>query len=323
MDEFRLIDMIKQNYYQQSTLIKGIGDDGAVFAQANKDIVTAVDTFVENIHFTKETMSTFHMGYRSIAASVSDLVAMGALPAFYLVSIIIPKQWKTIDIEAVFQGMNTFAKKYHMDLIGGDTVSGKEFTISVTVIGYVSNDRIRYRNHAKDEDIVFATGTLGDSQAGLHTLKNNLTVQNQKYFIQRHRLPEPRVAFIKALSNIKRLCLNDISDGIVNELYEIAEASKVNISIKDHLMPTHKDLAQFSDELMTQWIYFGGEDFELVGTVAKEDWPKVQQIGRATNTKVTKIGSVNNQLAKTTGHVFLMVNDRLKLLKKEGYIHLK
>lgn len=323
MDEFQLINLIKQNYYRQPTLIYGIGDDAAVFQQSNKNIVTAVDSFVEDIHFSKETMAAFHIGYRSLAASVSDLSAMGAKPAFYLVSIVVPPTKEMAEIKEIFNGMNSFAQKYHMDLIGGDTVTGKELALSITVIGYAKSNNIPYRHQAKDGDIIFVTGTLGDSQAGLYALQNKLTIKNEKYFVNRHRQPQPRVTFAQRLSCIKRISLNDISDGIANELYEIADHSQVNLLIKDSLMPTHQDLAQFCDELIKQWVYFGGEDFELVGTADKDDWQTIKKIASQTNTKVTKIGYVNNRLHKRRGQVFLEIDQQKKLLPKKGYIHLK
>src|SRR5690625_5169372 len=88
MDEFSLINSIKQSYYRQPTLIKGIGDDGAVFRQISQDIVMAVDTFVEDIHFSRKTVPPHTIGYRAMAANISDLAAMTATPAFFLVSIV-------------------------------------------------------------------------------------------------------------------------------------------------------------------------------------------------------------------------------------------
>lgn len=323
VDEFKFIEMIKQKYYKQPTLIKGIGDDGAVFHQPHQNIVTAVDTFVEYIHFSKETMSAFHIGYRGLAASVSDLAAMGAEPKFYLVSIIVPQSKNIAEIEEIFLGMETFAEKYQMDLIGGDTVSGKELALSITVIGYVDEQRVRYRHTAKDGDIIFVTGTLGNSQAGLYMLQEKKTGKNKNYFIQKHRCPNPRVDFAKELASIKRVTLNDISDGIVNELYEIAHASKVNMIIKEDLMPVNKDLMQFSKTFVDQWIYFGGEDFELVGTASLKDWKTIQQIGEKTKTKVTKIGYIKNNIYQGYGRVFLQINQQIQLLNKKGYTHLK
>src|SRR5690625_3168527 len=144
MDEFSFINSIQQSFYRQSSLIKGIGDDAAVFRQPSEDIVTAVDTFVEGIHFTRETMPPYYIGYRVLAANLSDLAAMGAVPAFYLVSIIIPDSWETKKIQKIFYGMKSLSQQFKLDLIGGDTVSGEELSISLTVIGSVKREKVSY-----------------------------------------------------------------------------------------------------------------------------------------------------------------------------------
>lgn len=323
MDEFALINEIKQTHYKQSSLVKGIGDDSAVFRQSYKDTVTAVDTFVENVHFSRATMNDEQIGYRSLAATVSDLAAMGAEPVFYLVSIVIPNEWETTSIQNIFLGMDHFASKYKMDLIGGDTVSGKELTLSITVVGYALSHRIRYRHTAKAKDIVFVTGSLGDSQAGLYILQNNISCTAQKYFIERHQRPSPKVNFAKALGPIKRVTLNDISDGLASELNEIATASNINIIIDEQKVPIHRDLYQFDEKQYKQWAYYGGEDFELVGTVATSDWNTVQTIATETNTEVTAIGSVERSTDERHERVFMKTEKDFQVLPKLGYIHLK
>src|SRR5699024_2642529 len=210
MNEFEFIESIKQPTYHQRGLIKGIGDDAAVFRESTEDIVTAVDTFVEGIHFSKATLDPYYIGYKVLAANVSDMAAMGAIPCYYLVSIVCPKAYPSDYYAMIFQGMRDFASRYKMDVIGGDTVSGNELSISVTVVGTVCQGKARYRHQAEQGDIVFVTGTLGDSQAGLHILENQLDVKNRSHFIQKHQRPEPRVQFAKDMKNIKRLALNDI-----------------------------------------------------------------------------------------------------------------
>src|SRR5699024_8248171 len=141
MNEFELTDAIKQQTYRQTSLIKGVGDDAAVFRSDGYDVVTAVDTFVENVHFSKKTMDEVDIGYRVLAVNISDIAAMGALPKFYLVSIVIPPHLSDQQVQRIFKGMEQIASIYKMDLIGGDTVSGDTLMISVTVIGYVHRDR--------------------------------------------------------------------------------------------------------------------------------------------------------------------------------------
>ena len=321
MDEFSFIDSIKQNSYNQKSLLKGIGDDAAVFSQPEKDIVTAVDTFVEGIHFTRKTMNPFHIGYRALAANLSDIAAMGASPAFYLVSIIIPKGWSEETLKQIFSGMKELADKYKVDLIGGDTVSGAELSISITIIGYVEKGKARYRNAAQVDDIVFVTGTLGDARAGLHILTNELEYDEADYFIERHRLPSPRLNFATQLSGLARVALNDISDGIANEAAEIAVASDINIILKDELIPVSASYKQFPEHLQHKWKYFGGEDFELLGTTTQNDWEAVREIAIHTNTMITKIGYVSKE--KNNGLVFLNKDNELMQLQKKGYSHLK
>lgn len=322
MDEFSFINLIRQTSYKQSTLIKGVGDDAAVFRQTSQDIVTAVDTFVEDIHFTKQTMPPFYIGYRALAANISDLAAMGAVPAFYLVSIIIPKRWTDQELESIFLGLKAIADNFKMDLIGGDTVSGEKLTLSVTVIGFVEREKARLRNQANDGDVVFVTGTLGDSQAGLHILLKGGQFIDKDYFIKRHQKPIPRIDFSLGLRDISRVCLNDISDGIANESNEIAEASSVNLILHEEKIPISKNFSQFPQLLQHRWKYFGGEDFELLGTVANQDFDKVQEVANQTNTIITKVGIIEHSNTKE-GKVYLESNNQRSILSKQGYIHLK
>lgn len=322
MNEFSFINKIKQRNYNQPSLLKGIGDDTAVFRQSTQDIVTAVDTFVENIHFSKKTMTPFHIGYRVLAANISDIAAMGAVPAFYLVSIVIPTSWPERELLEIYSGMESLSNEYKLDLIGGDTVSGNELVISITIIGYVDRGKVRYRSSARDGDVVFVTGTLGDSQAGLYLLTNKNQYCDPEYFINKHRKPIPRVNFANKLNNIKRIALNDISDGIASEAAEIANASNTSIVLFDHLLPVSTSFKQFPSKLQRKWKYFGGEDYELLGTVSKKDWNAVQQIGSKLGVNVTKVGYVKYSQDRI-GQVFESDGKRKWHLKERGYTHLE
>ncbi|MFC3041642.1 thiamine-phosphate kinase [Virgibacillus xinjiangensis] len=320
MDEFSFIDSIKQKYYRQPTLLRGVGDDAAVFRQQNRDIVTSVDTMVENVHFSKHTMSLFHAGYRALAANISDLAAMGATPAFYLTSIVIPSDLKAESVTRIFSGMDYLASMYQMDLIGGDTVSGSELSISITVIGYTDSGKARYRSSAREGDVIFVTGSLGDSQAGFHILTNKGEYVEEDYFIRRHRMPSPRAEFAAELQGVRRVSLNDISDGLASELNEIAEASQLTMVVKETALPVSTHYSQFPTQLQYKWKLYGGEDFELVGTVAKEDWESVREAAENTNTPITRIGYVARP---QSSHVYLETANGKTPLYKEGYTHLK
>ncbi|MFC7063241.1 thiamine-phosphate kinase [Halobacillus seohaensis] len=319
MDEFSFIKSIQPTGYRQSSLIKGINDDAAVFRQTSQDIVTSVDTMVEEVHFSKKTMTPYHVGYRALAANLSDLAAMGSTPAFYLVSLVVPKGWNKEELSELYRGMQELSDKYQMDLIGGDTVSGKELCVSITVFGYVIKRMARYRNSALAGDIVFATGTLGDARAGLECI---LTGQDEPFLMGRHRMPSPRVHFAEKLTVLERVTLNDVSDGIANESNEIAEASAVDLHLDFEKVPYSPSVATLFPDKYEEWILSGGEDFELLGTVSEKDWSKVQEIAKQTNTVVTPIGVVKESVDQE-GRVYMVKNGEKSILNKSGYTHLQ
>ncbi|WP_181350537.1 thiamine-phosphate kinase [Thalassobacillus sp. CUG 92003] len=325
MQEFSFIDSIKQSTYRQSSLVKGVGDDAAVFRPVYQDVVTAVDTMVEGVHFSKATMRPYHVGYRALAVNISDLAAMGSEPVFYMVSIVAPDDWTEAELAEIYSGLHDIAASYRMDLIGGDTVSGSELVVSVTVMGYVPKDKARYRSTAQPGDIVFVTGTLGDAQAGFELLSGRKQVEDKEasaYFIKRHRQPSPRPEFALALQSLSRLTLNDISDGLASEANEIVESSQVALHIDYDKLPHHHWLASYFPDETAEWSLTGGEDFELVGCVRGQDWPHVLQAGEESGLSVTAIGHV--EAAASDGpRAYLHEQGKQKVLAKSGYTHLK
>lgn len=325
VDEFSLINHIKQKTYRQATVIKGVGDDAAVVRLIDGDMVVCVDTFVEGVHFTKATLSAKQIGYRLLAVNLSDLAAMGADPLYYLVSMVIPDQLSDESVLLIFEGMDRLASKYAIDLIGGDTVSGKELSLSITIIGSVPKEIARYRSTAEAGDVVFVTGTLGGASAGLHLLLNGSSVDLDKIsresLIKKHQLPEPRVEFAKSLRKIDRVCLNDISDGLANELNEIAESSNVCIEIDDGKIPLNPHLKNFPLAVREKWKYFGGEDFELVGTVSRTDFPHLVEKAKKLRLNISEIGSVSYNRERN-GKVYV-TNKRGQTVRliKRGYVH--
>ncbi|GEN53860.1 thiamine-phosphate kinase [Halobacillus faecis] len=324
MDEFSFIRSIKPDHYRQSSLIKGIDDDAAVFRPSGHDVVTAVDTMVEGVHFTRQTMEPEQIGYRVLAANISDLAAMGSTPAFYLVSITIPSDWTHGELERVYDGMKKLGNTYQMDLIGGDTVSGSELSLTVTVIGMVGKGKARYRSAAEAGDVLFVTGTLGDSRAGLEWLLNpkGQASKDHTYLIQRHQTPVPRVSFAANLSHLERLALNDVSDGVANEANEMAGASNVDLYIDLKALPFSEPIRNVFPEDYVDWGLSGGEDFELLGSVSEKDWPHVLKAAEQAGVTVSRIGHVKT---KEGPEPVVRVNKsgEWERLTSSGYTHMK
>lgn len=324
-DEFSFINSITPKKYKQPHLIAGIGDDAALYS-GNNDVeeIVCMDTMIEDVHFTRQTMKPFHIGYKALASNISDIAAMGGKPNFYLVSIAIPKHWSDTELLEIYKGMESLACRFQMDLIGGDTVSSKHsLVITVTVIGRVHKGRHLLRKNAKANDIVFVTGSLGDSAAGLELLLKagvdfNFSKDEQALII-RHQLPEPKVEIGQILAEYPRVALNDVSDGIASELNEIAAASDVTIVIEAEKLPKSRQLTSFSEEKQLHWMLNGGEDYELVGTVSEENWLKIKEECGKKKYSITKIGYVMEGPAK----VLIKQGDQMNLLQKLGFNHFK
>ena len=322
-DEFDFINKIKPTIRHQSTLITGIGDDAAVYAtEAGFHEVVCVDTMVEGVHFLKSTLKPYHIGYKAVAVNVSDLAAMGAKPLYYLVSIAIPSTWSEHELLEIYDGMNEISKTYSMDLIGGDTVSTKDkLVITVTVIGRVEKGVQLLRSQAKPGDVVFVTGMVGGSSGGLDLLLektwDNPFTDSEKALVQAHQLPNPQIEAGRIFAACaRRMALNDISDGVASEAHEIADSSKVKITIVAEQLPIHTSLRGLDFELQLKKALYGGEDFQLIGAISQEDWPLIQKQCTEQSIRISKVGFVEEGDGVCLEH-----NGDVISIQKEGYNH--
>lgn len=326
MDEFDFINKLKSSRHFHQDVKVGIGDDAAVYKTSeHTHQVVCVDTMVEGVHFLKHVSTPEEIGYKALAVNISDIAAMGAIPLYYLVSIAIPSSWKEHELLNLYQGMKELANEYEMDLLGGDTVStADKLVVTVTVIGEVNANVQTLRSDARDGDIVFVTGNVGDSSAGLALLLEHVTLNNKshkEYLIHRHKRPTPRVKEGQFIAKLERASLNDISDGLASELNEISEASQLGITINEADLPISEALLELgkSHEL-NKWVLFGGEDFELVGTTSQESWEKLRNECEDQSISVTKIGTVTSDHSS----VQMVTKDHNTItLEKSGYNHFK
>lgn len=323
-DEFDFINKIKPNVTHQSSLIKGIGDDSAVFrGDSMFDELICMDTMVEGVHFTKKTMTPFMIGFKALAVNISDIAAMGGIPTYYLVSIAIPNNWDEKALQEIYEGMDSLGDRYSIDLIGGDTVSSKEgLVITVTVCGRIQKGTSLFRNVAHPGDLVFVTGEVGSSAAGLDLLLshglNYPFSKSEKELLKAHQLPEPQVEAGQILAaSKKKIALNDISDGLASEANEIAEASNVCLHIDYDKIPISSYIKTYSEEQQTRWCLFGGEDYQLIGTISSDDYKEIKQTFNQNNIKLTVVGEVISGDAE----VYLIKDNGIEKLPKKGFNH--
>ncbi|MFB5664335.1 thiamine-phosphate kinase [Alteribacillus sp. HJP-4] len=326
-DEFEWIRKHMPDRYHQAGLIEGIGDDAALYEpDRNRIEIICVDTMVEGIHFRKDTLSPEDIGHKALAVNISDVAAMGGFPVFYVVSMAIPPQWTDEDLSGIYRGMKHLSDKYEADMIGGDTVSSPhDLVITVTVTGYTEKNTRLLRRNARPGDVVFITGPTGRSAAGLKLLldkgRHALYTATEKMLISYHQRPQPRVKAGRIAADLKsRISLNDISDGLASEAWEIAEASGVKILLNEAQLPEADELKGFPVGQRLDWMLYGGEDFELIGTIPAADWPRLQNMMAAADQPVFSIGEV------TEGPASVILNTKIgkdEKLTKKGYNHFK
>ena len=319
--EFGLIDILKQNTINnKDNIIKGIGDDAAVFSVENNLLQLATtDMLVEGIHFNREFITAWQLGYKAIAVNFSDIAAMGGTPTNILISLAIPSDIDVDFMVQLYDGMKYLTKKFKANIIGGDTVASLQgLVINVTVLGTVPLPLVKYRSGAKNGDLVVVTGDLGSSAAGLEILLNKYEQEQYEILVKKHLMPFPQLNYGEIIANYAN-SMNDISDGLASEANEISTASEVGIMLRENKMPVlkeTKEVAKVFQKDVLDYVLFGGEDYQLVFTITPEKLTKLQG-------KLNDLTIVGEVCSRFNG-VKLERNDGTIIdIKSKGYNHFR
>jgi thiamine-monophosphate kinase len=301
-DEFAFIRYLLDGRLIHSDQIEvDVGDDAAVvIPTANQSLVMTCDTMVEEVHFLRNTMSPKEIGWKLLASNLSDLAAMGAKPTYALISISVPNTWQPVEIKEVYHGIHQLANEWKVTVMGGDTVkTSGPLTLTLTLLGEALPGQALRRSSAKSGDIVFVTGNLGDSAAGLHLLLQH-PEKRETYsdLVQAHCRPEPQLRLGEWLmkSGYHPAC-DDISDGLANEAWEIAEASQVRLVLYEERFPLSTSLCQYAKEVKQDpihWAWYGGEDYQLIGTICPQGWRQLIDVSETLGCQLTEIGRVES-----------------------------
>ncbi|MCS1352127.1 thiamine-phosphate kinase [Mechercharimyces sp. CAU 1602] len=323
-DEFVLIQqLLAQRPPVTRPVVVDAGDDAAVVSMApGYQVVISSDTMVETVHFLRATMRPADIGWKLMAANLSDMAAMGATPTFALLSLAVPSNWSESELVEIYKGLYQLAAKHEVTLVGGDTVSSPHtLVLTLTILGEVRAGRALRRSTAEKGDIVFVTGTLGDSAAGLNILLHHDEERSELHpkLLQAHRRPHPCVTLGKWLAaSGERIALNDISDGISQEAWEIADASGVHLLLEQDKLPLSKEVIAYADQMQMdpyEWALHGGEDFQLLGT-APATW--FQRKAASAPTPMIPIGYVESGRGS---EVEIVRSGEREQLTRAGYNH--
>lgn len=309
--EFGLIERIKSKIKSYSRdVIKGIGDDSAVLKYDKKNyMLFTTDSLVENVHFSLKYFSAEQIGMKAIEQNVSDIAAMGGIPKYALVSFSFPHNTDVNFIDELCNGINKKSKKYKISVVGGNITHSKEVMINISMIGFVEKKHLTLRDKAKIGDLIFCSGDVGQSAAGLGLLKNNKKGKS----IKKHLEPECRLDLSRKLVKIKINSMIDVSDGVASEVKHVCDESKVGAIIYAGKIPISKDTvtdAKIIKKNPLDLALYGGEDFELIFTAGRNKLKQLEKFD------VKVIGEI---VDKRNGIKLIKDNKELKL--KKGYDH--
>ena len=296
LGEFALIDKLVENVniYNEST-IKGVGDDAAVINHGDEETLVSVDILCEGVHFDMTYCPLKHLGYKAAVVNFSDIYAMNGTPTQIVVGMGISSKYSVEAIQEIYSGIRLACDRYHVDLVGGDTTASKSgLFISITVMGKARKEDIVYRSGAKPNDLLCVSGDLGAAYTGLLILEREKAAfmadpnmqpefAGYDYILERQLKPEARWDIVKRLKDakVKPTAMLDISDGLASEVLHICKESKVGCMVYEERIPMNQKTIQTAKDfniVPSIAALNGGEDYELLFTVAQSDYEKIKDM---------------------------------------------
>jgi thiamine-monophosphate kinase len=297
LGEFGLIEKVRRATPKGRGVLLGIGDDAAWVANPSRSSLVTADLLIEGIHFDLKWTSLFDLGYKTLAVNLSDIAAMGGMPAYLILSLGIPPAFDSRDIEDFYRGIRFLSAKHGVALVGGDTNAAKFLIISACVLGHSPHRPIR-RSGAQVGDDIYVTGTLGDSALALKFLKSRPSQPNRgsvKYLLSRHHRPTPRIT-AGALLARQRLAtaMIDISDGLIQDLGHICRASGIGAQIWQDRLPLSRAYRKLAGTAGARYALSGGEDYELLFCARKRDRARIEKLHTRALVAITRIGTCDS-----------------------------
>lgn len=301
--EFELIERIATIFDQPEGVTFGIGDDCAVLDPGRFDLVTT-DTMVEGVHFRREWSSPVDIGWKALAASLSDVAAMGGGPGAFLLNLTLGPQDDEPFVDELLSGLKQACDElipegFQVSAGGGDVTSTSGSTvITTTLLGEASPAGPVLRNGAVPGDRIIVLGPTGAAAGGVEILSGRCDVDEAQYtnLLEAHRRPRPRIreGALLGLYGIPS-SLIDVSDGLAADLGHVLESSSVAATIETHSLPRHPELialGEAADIDVVELMLTGGEDYELLITVPPARMPKLWEVARREEWDVYDIGEV-------------------------------
>ena len=319
LGEFGLIERIRRTVPTGTGVHLGIGDDAAWVENKSASCLITSDLLVEGVHFDRRWTSPYALGYKALAVNLSDIAAMGGLPAYLILSVGIPSSFRSEEVLEIYRGIRSLASKTAVSIIGGDTSAAEKLFISACLIGHAPVRPVP-RSGAKVGHDLYVTGTLGDSALALKLLKKP-NGHPGTYLLSRHNRPVPRLR-AGALLARRRLAkaMIDVSDGLVQDLGHICKLSGVGAIVYEERLPLSRAYRALTREDGTSHALTGGEDYELLFCARRRDRARLQQIQTILDVPITRIGEC---VPATQGIKVLDSRRRPVAIRNKGHDHFK
>lgn len=294
LGEFSLIEKLTADFpLRQSSSLRGIGDDAAVFEHLTGPSLISTDLLIEGVHFDLSYMPPEHLGYKAVSVNLSDIYAMNAQPTQITVSIAASNRFGLEFLERIYAGIRQACLHHEVDLVGGDTSSSYSgLMLSITAIGSAAEKDIVYRDGARENDLLVVSGDLGGAYIGLQILEREKKIfeaqpdmqpelSGHDYVIGRLLKPEARrdiQALLQKLE-VKPTSMIDISDGLSSEVLHLAKSSGLGVQVFEDKIPISKEVFAQCEEMQlnaTTIALSGGEDYELLFSIPLSDHDKIK-----------------------------------------------
>ena len=252
-------------------LLVDAGDDTAAWSCRESTELFTTDTVVEGVHFTRTTTPWYDLGWKLMAANVSDVAAMGGLPLYALVTLGLPPETEVDDLESMFRGLVDMGNRYGVAVVGGDVVRSPTVFVTVGLTG-VCDGTPTLRSGAMPGDQVAVTGYLGSSAGGLEIMLKGLPVHGDaaEHLKTAHRRPEPCVPQGRILSSHGVRAAMDISDGLLDDLSKLCKASGLAATVEAGALPVHAALKEVFPKEYREMALGGGEGYQLLFTASPD-----------------------------------------------------
>lgn len=320
LGEFGLIARIRAAAHDGTGVLLGIGDDcSAVLLPPGEALLTTTDLLIEGVHFRRDWTDFFTLGRKSVAVNLSDIAAMGGTPRQIYLGLALPEGLASADFDALTRGVLEATEACGATLAGGDTCrSLGPLLISITAQGSAQPEQIVRRSGAQAGDVIYVSGTLGDSALALCELLAGRVPTTT--LAQRHHDPTPRIVLGQRLAQAGiPTAMIDLSDGLISDLGHLLTASKVGARIEQNLLPLSDEFrsALAHDPLLSELALGGGEDYELLFTAPPHRATELERLSAELRLSLTRIGVIQ----ATPGLVFFDQTGAAVTIGRKGYNH--